>query len=278
MPESTLSSPTMTIRGVELPRIGLGTWEVQGDECFEAVRDGLEIGYRHVDTAAAYGNEEEVGRAVAESGVDRGEVWLTTKVWMEDIEPGRLRRSAEDSLRKLRTDYVDLLLIHWPGAPEYFESSLETMTALREEGKIRELGVSNYPARLVQRAVDVAPVFANQVEMHPHFGQADMLRLADEHDLLIEAYAPIGTGQVLGDETLNEIAEAHGRSPAQVALRWNLYRDRVCVLPRSTDHDHRRQNLELDFELSEQERKRIDALSEPGRRMFDPDFAPDWDA
>lgn len=276
MPEFATQPLTMTVRGVEVPRVGLGTWEVTGRDCYDAVRDALDIGYRHVDTAAAYGNEQEVGRAIADSSVERGDLWLTSKVWMEDTEPDRLRASAERSLRRLGTDFLDLLLIHWPGDPEHFSSSLETLAALREEGLIRELGVSNYPPGHLRRALEVAPVFANQVEMHPYFGQADLLHLADEHDLLIQAYAPIGTGRVLQDETLNEIAGAHGKGPAQVALRWLLLRERVCVLPRSTDHGHRVENLDLSFELTEEERRRIDALSEPGERFFDPSFAPDW--
>lgn len=268
---------TVTVRGVEVPRIGLGTWQLTGDAGREAVSHALELGYRHLDTAAVYGNEEEVGRAVAESGVGREELWLTTKVSHTDIEPSSLRASTEASLSRLGLDFVDLLLIHWPGERRHFTSSLAEMVALREEGLIRELGVSNYPPGLLRRALEEAPVFCDQVEFHPHLEQPSLLSIAAEHDVLIAAYAPNGSGAVLRDPVLVEVAEAHGRTPAQVALRWLLDQDRVAVLPRSKSPEHRAANLDVDFELEDEERRRIDAAAGQRERLFDPEWAPDWE-
>lgn len=275
---STPPSPqqllTTTVRGVAVPTVGIGTWQLEGPGCREAVRHALELGYRHVDTAASYGNEREVGRALADSGLDRDAVWVTTKVWRTDLDPRSLRESLEASLRQLDLDFVDLLLIHWPG--DGFEAGLGEMARLREEGVIRELGVSNFPRGLLLRALEIAPVFCDQVEFHPYLGQPELLEVARDHDVLIAAYAPIGTGRVLRDPVLAEIAEAHGRTPAQVALRWLADHERVAVLPRSRSAEHRAANLDLDFELGEHERRRVDELSERRERFFDPPFAPDW--
>ena len=267
---------TRTVQGTEVPLVGLGTWQLGGPACVEGVRDALELGYRHIDTAVIYDNEEEVGRAIADSPVAREEIWLTTKVWRSELAPDRLRRSLEGSLERLATDYVDLLLIHWPGPEEHFEASLEAMAGLREEGLIRALGVSNYPARLLRRALAVAPVLCDQVEFHPRLGQPALLELAREHDVLLAAYAPFGSGEVLADQLLAEVAAAHDVTPAQVCLRWLLDQGPVAVLPRSTKHERRAQNIALGFTLSDDERRRIDALSERGERYFNPSFAPAW--
>lgn len=265
------------MRGIEVPVVGLGTSELRGSACIDAVRDALALGYRHIDTAVIYENEREVGRAIVESEIGREEIWLTTKVWPSELAPDQLRRSLEGSLERLATGYVDLLLIHWPGPEEHFESSLATMAELRDEGLIRELGVSNYPARLLRRALDVAPVFCDQVEFHPRLGQPALLEAARGHDVLIAAYAPFGSGEVLADPVLVEVAEAHGVTPAQVCLRWLLDQGPVAVLPRSSKHERRAQNIALDFTLSDQQRRRIDELSRRGERYFNPSFAPDWD-
>jgi 2,5-diketo-D-gluconate reductase A len=273
---------TKTVRGVAVPTVALGVFEVDPSETAEAVADALAAGYRHVDTARAYGNEEEVGSGIARSGVDPGEVWVTTKVWIDDFAPDALRASAEASLRRLGLERVDLLLLHWPPADaSELEPALEELRRLREEGLIRELGVSNFPPRLLREALAIAPeVFADQVEYHPRLSQRELRRIAAERDLLIEAYAPLGgSGNAVIDEpVLKEIAAAHGASPAQVALAWLAQQDRVVVLPRSTNPDRRRENLAaLELDLTPEERARIDELSERRERHFDPPFAADWD-
>jgi 2,5-diketo-D-gluconate reductase B len=268
---------TVSAQGAEMPKIGLGTWYVNGPECVEAVRDALELGYRHIDTAAAYENEPEVRRGIAESGVDREEIWLTTKVWMDDLTRDRLHASAENSLRDLGTDYVDLLLIHWPNQSIPIEETMRAMMVLRERGKVRHLGVSNFTPRLLADALEHAPILCNQVEYHLGLGQDRLLAMAAEHDLVIDAYAPFAHGEIFDEPVLREIGEAHGKSAGQVALRWLIEQERVVTIPKAASHEHRVANLDVfDFELTGEERARIDALPKD-RRRFDTSWAPDWE-
>ncbi|MEA2430842.1 MAG: 2,5-diketo-D-gluconate reductase [Thermoleophilaceae bacterium] len=272
---------TKTVRGVAVPTIAIGVFEVEPGETEETVADALAAGYRHVDTAVAYGNEEEVGRGLQRSGVDRAEVWVTTKVWMADYAPRALRASAESSLRRLGIDRLDLLLLHWPPEdPAELAPALEELQRLRADGLIRELGVSNFPAYMLSDALALAPeVFADQVEYHPKLSQHEIREVADEADLLVEAYAPLGgsASDMIEEPVLEEIASAHGASPAQVAIAWLAHQDRVVVLPRSTNPDRRRENLAaLELDLTPEESARIDELSERRERNFDPPFAPDW--
>jgi diketogulonate reductase-like aldo/keto reductase len=272
---------TKTVRGVEVPTVAIGVFEVEPGETEETVADALAAGYRHVDTATAYGNEEEVGRALARSGVDRDDVWVTTKVWTRDFAPDRLRASAEDSLRRLGLDRLDLLLLHWPPQdPAELAPALEELQRLRSDGLIRELGVSNFPGYMLREALQIAPeVFADQVEYHAKLSQRELLDVAAEHGLLIEAYAPLGgsAGDTVEEPVLKEIASAHGASPAQVALAWLAAQERVVLLPRSTNPERRRENLAaLEIDLTPEEVTRIDELSDERQRNFDPPWAPDW--
>jgi 2,5-diketo-D-gluconate reductase B len=268
---------TVSAQGAEVPKIGFGTWQISGRECTEAVRDALELGYRHIDTAAAYDNEREVARGIAESGVDREEIWLTTKVWMDDVTRDRLRASAENSLRDLGTGYVDLLLIHWPNQSVPIEESMRAMMALRERGKVRHIGVSNFTPRLLAEALERAPVLCDQVEYHVGLGQERLLAMAEERDLVIVAYAPFAHGEIFEEPVLREIGEAHGKSPGQVALRWLIEQERVVTIPKAASHENRVANIDVfDFELTGDERARIDALPKD-RRRFDTSWAPDWD-
>lgn len=274
--------PTKTVRGVEVPTVAIGVFEVDPGETEETVADALAAGYRHVDTAAAYGNEEEVGRGLARSGVDRDDVWVTTKVWIDDFAPERLRRSAERSLRKLGIDRIDLLLLHWPPRESSeLEPALGELKRLRSGGLVRELGVSNFPARMLREALAIAPeIFADQVEYHAKLSQRELRAIAAREDLLIEAYAPLGgsAGDMVDEPLLKEIAAEHdGASPAQVALAWLAHQERVVLLPRSTSPERRRENLAaLELDLTAEETRRIDELSERRERNFDPPFAPDW--
>jgi diketogulonate reductase-like aldo/keto reductase len=272
---------TKTVRGVAVPTIAIGVFEVEPGQTEETVADALAAGYRHVDTAVAYGNEEEVGRGLARSGVDPDEVWVTTKVWMRDYAPPDLRASAEASLRRLGIERIDLLLLHWP--PEDHSElapALEELQRLRSDGLIRELGVSNFPAYMLREAIEIAPeLFADQVEFHAKLSQREILEVASEKDLLVEAYAPLGgsASKVIDEPELKETAAAHDASPAQVAIAWLAHQDRVVVLPRSTNPDRRRENLAaLELDLTPDETARIDELSERRERNFDPPWAPDW--
>jgi 2,5-diketo-D-gluconate reductase B len=267
----------LEVQGVRVPKLGLGTAQLTEVECVEAVRDALELGYRHVDTARIYGNEVEVGRGLAESGVDRGEVWVTTKLWRDELRAAAVREATEDSLRTLGTEHVDLLLVHWPGEEVPLEETVGAMAALREEGKARHIGLSNFPSALVERALAAAPILADQVEYHPYLGQPALLRLARERDLVLTAYSPLAHGEVHDDPVLREIGEAHGRTAAQVALRWLLDQPQVAAIPKASSHERRAENLDVfDFALSEEERSRVAHLRR-GHRTTDPSYSPAWD-
>ena len=272
------TTETIEVQGVSVPRLGFGTWQIEGRDATEAVRDALEIGYRQIDTARAYGNEAEVGEGIGQSGVDRAEIFLTTKIFPGDFEPDALKAAAEDSLRALSTDYLDLLLLHWPDESVPLERTLAALVELREAGRIRQLGVSNFPAGLLEQALEHAPVFCDQVEYHPFLSQARLLELARERDVLVTAYSPLARGRVPGDATLTEIGEAHDKSAGQVALRWLLDQPGVSPIPKASSHERRLENFQVfDFSLSDGERARIDALPKDDRQI-DPDFGPDWDA
>lgn len=269
---------TLEVRGASVPRLGLGTWQITGAPCREALRDALQAGYRHIDTARAYGNEREIGAVLAENQVDRADVFLTTKVWPDELEPSRLRASAEASLRDLATDYVDLLLIHWPNPAVALERSLEAMVELRERGLIRHLGVANFPPAMLERALGIAPVMCNQVEFHPFLGQDELLGVAAEHGVMVTAYAPLAHGRVLSDPTLAAIAGEHGTGPAQIALSWLLGHPLVSAIPKAASHANRVSNLEVwGIELTEAQRAQIDRLPKD-QRGFNPSWAPDWAA
>jgi 2,5-diketo-D-gluconate reductase B len=268
----------LQVRGARMPRLGFGTWLMQGDDAYDGVRDALEIGYRHIDTARAYENEREVGRAIADAGVDRGDLWLTTKVWTEDFAPDRLKAAAEDSLRNLRVDHVDLLLLHWPNPDVPLEETLGALDALRDAGRIGHAGVSNFPAGMLARALEITPLLADQVEFHPFLGQDALLDLSAANAMTLTAYSPLAHGEVPKDPVLTEIGEAHGKSAGQVALRWLLDHKVVTTVPKASSHDRRLENFEVfDFSLTDGDRERIAGLRKD-LRTADPAFAPDWDA
>ena len=257
---------TTTVQGVQVPTLGLGTWELEGDECERGVSMALDVGYRHIDTAQAYGNEEHVGAGIAGSSVDREDVFLTTKLETSNFAADRVRSSTEESLRKLQTDYVDLLLIHWPSDDVDPAETLQSMIALRDEGKIRHVGVSNFPPSWVERAIDVTPVLCNQVEYHPYLGQDKLRAMAVERDFLLTAYSPLARGKVLDDTTLTEIGEEHGASPAQVTLRWLMQQDHVAPIPKASSREHIESNLAAaDLTLTDDEMQRIHALARDER-------------
>jgi 2,5-diketo-D-gluconate reductase B len=261
MGDLTREDTVLIVQGTEIPRLGLGTWQLRGRAAADAVRDALEIGYRHVDTARAYGNEAEVGAAIAAAGVDRDAVFVTTKIGPSDAEPARLVRAAEDSLRQLGTDYVDLLLLHWPSRTVPLEDTMQALRGLQERGRIRHAGVSNFPAALLERALEITPLLADQVEYHPFLGQDALLRVVRERDLTLTAYSPLARGKVARDRTLTEIGEQHGKSAGQVALRWLIEQPQVTAVPKAASQDRRVENFDIfDFELTDADRERIDAL------------------
>jgi 2,5-diketo-D-gluconate reductase B len=265
------------VQGERIPALGLGTWELTGRACRRAVEEALALGYRHIDTAQIYANEAEVGDALAASDVERGDVFLTTKVWNRNLGRGQVAASTQESLTKLRTDYVDLLLIHWPVAMDRIGEVLDEMRQLQDAGQVRHLGVSNFTAGQVEESLAHATILCNQVEYHPYLGQQTLLEAARKHDLMLTAYSPLGRGALLRDPTLTAIARTHGKSAAQVAVRWLIDQENVSAIPKATSREHVAANLDIfDFHLSEQERAAIGALDRRGR-VIDPSFAPSWD-
>ena len=269
---------TVEVQGTAVPALGFGTWLIEGEAAAEGVRDALEVGYRQIDTARAYGNEREVGRGIAESGVPRDEIYLTTKVPHDEATADHVERAAEESLERLGVDRLDLLLLHWPSPDVPLEETLTAMSAIREDGRTREIGVSNFPAGLLGQALELAPVFCDQVEYHPFLDQSRLLELARENDVLVTAYSPLAHGRVPDDPTLTEIGEQHGKTAGQVALRWLLDQPGVSPIPKASSHGRRVENFEVfDFTLSADDNERIAALPKDGRTA-NPSWAPDWDA
>ncbi len=261
-----------------MPSLGLGTWQLEGQDAAEAVRDALDLGYRHIDTARMYGNEREVGAGLRDAGSDRDEVWITTKVWRDDLDPDRLRRSAEASLTDLGLDQVDLLLVHWPNPAVALGDTLAALHRVRQDGLARQIGVSNFPSALLREAIAQFPIFCDQVEYHPYLSQRPVLDAAHAHGVVVTAYSPLGSGALLRDPVLSEIAAGRGCSAAQVALRWLLDQGGVAAVPRAASPEHRAANLTaLDLPpLTYEERARVDGLAQ-GRRFINPSFAPAWD-
>jgi 2,5-diketo-D-gluconate reductase B len=269
---------TIEVRGVRVPAVGFGTWLVTGQDATDGVRDALEIGYRQIDTARAYENEREVGRGIADSGVPRDEIFLTTKVPHDDATASEVERDAEQSLERLGVDRLDLLLLHWPNPDVPLEETLGAMEKVRNQGLTRHIGVSNFPAGLLQRATQLAPIFCNQVEYHPFLDQSRLLELAREREVLVTAYAPLARGQVAEDDTLKRIGDKHGRSAGQVAMRWLLDQPGVSPIPKASSQERRRENLDVfDFTLDDEDREQIARLPKDVRTI-DPPWAPDWDS
>lgn len=265
------------LAGDRVPKLGFGTWQLKGRDCRKGVLDALQMGYRHVDTAQAYENEEQVGRGIAESSVDREDIWLTTKVWHTNVAHDDVVSSMEDSLRRLGTDYVDLLLIHWPVDDVPVTETLDAMMELVEQQKVHHIGVSNFTPTQLREAADHAPIACNQVEYHPFLAQTELLEVCRDRGILLTAYSPLARGQVLSDDTLRDIGQAHGKSAAQVALRWLVQQSHVAAIPKASSAEHRRANLDIfDFRLSDHEMETIHSLDR-NERIIDPSFAPTWE-
>jgi 2,5-diketo-D-gluconate reductase B len=252
-----------TIKGEKVPSLGLGTYRLTGNACEVAVERALGMGYRHVDTAQMYGNEAEVGRGLEDSGVERGEIFLTTKVWPSDFAHDRVISKTRDNLKRLRTNYVDLLLMHWPGDGVPLGETLGAMRELQDEGSVLHIGVSNFSPSLLGEATEHAEIFCNQVQYHPYRSQDTLLAQAREMDYLLTAYTPLSRGGVQGDATLREIGEVHGKTATQVTLRWLVQQDKVSAIPKATGEEHLAENLDVfDFELSEEEMGLVFSLSQ----------------
>jgi diketogulonate reductase-like aldo/keto reductase len=263
-----------------IPCIGLGTWSVNGAECSQAVTEALNAGYRHIDTASAYGNEKAVGEGIRASEVARDDIFLTTKVAYPDVNDGDLQRSAEISLRRLGVSDVDLLLIHWPNPAVPVRTAVKALCEAKRLGYARHIGVSNFTLAMVEEAVAAAdePLCVNQCEYHVRLDQSRMLASCRSKGMGFEAYSPLGRGAVLDNPAVQEIARSHGRTPGQIVLRWLVQQKDIITIPRSTNPQRIRENLAIfDFTLSESEMTLLSALAVPNGRVVSPPFAPVWD-
>lgn len=267
--------------GAAIPKIGFGTFPLKDDDARRMVAHALKAGYRHIDTAQMYGNEEEVGEAVATSDVARDDVFITTKVWPDNFGDGPLQRSVEESLRKLRVDAVDLLLLHWPRFDESFDSTVKALNEVHAGGMARHIGVSNFTAALIEQAsaASSAPLVNNQVEYHPYLNQGPVLDEIRDRGMSLTAYLPNARGKVFDDAALTEIGKRYGKTPGQVGLRWLYQQEGVIAIPRTGSEQHADENIDiLDFSLSADDMAAVFGLARPdGRQLSPPGLAPAWD-
>jgi 2,5-diketo-D-gluconate reductase B len=278
--------PVFESAQTRMPRLGLGTWPMLGGECRAAVENAIGLGYRHIDTAEMYGNEDAVGAAISACGVPRSEIYLTTKIWhyvhqQQTPQTAAAFRAAFDrGLARLRLDYVDLLMVHWPSPQMDLPMVLEGLALLREAGLAKAVGVANFPLGLVKRAVEagIVPIAALQVEHHVYLDQQRLLDYVTSRDIVLTSYTPVAKGVVLEDLVIQGIARKHGATPAQVALAYLLAKPGVAAIPKAQSSARQQENLEAaNLWLDAEDQKALAALPK-GNRMVSPGFAPDWAA
>ncbi|SLJ85592.1 aldo/keto reductase [Psychrobacter sp. DAB_AL43B] len=266
-----------------IPVLGLGTWQSTGQDCIDVVSQGLKMGYEHIDTAQAYDNEKEVGQGIKQSGVARDKFFLTTKIFPDDMkfEPEKLIAAAKRSLENLDTDYVDLLLLHWPDDRVPLSETIPALCELQKQGLTRNIGVSNFNIANIIEAEKYAdvPIVVNQVEFHPFIKQKTLQTFLNNHHILLEAYSPLARGDVFDNENIKEIADKHGITPAQVSLAWILSDKHRIAIPKTSNPDHLQGNLDaINVQLSADEIEKISGLARAdGRKIKHPDYSPEWD-
>ena len=266
-------------QGNALPRLGLGTFRLQGDGCRAAVESALGLGYRHLDTAEMYGNEEAIGAAITASRVARSDLHVTTKVWHENLAPEAIRRAFDASLKKLRLDHVDLYLVHWPSRNMNLPAIFETLMKLKQEGRTRAIGVANFTTALLKTVVEdiKAPIACNQVEYHVMLDQTPLRKYLTVKSIPLVAYCPLAQGRVASEEVLARIGRKHDASAAQVALKWLLDQDGIAAIPKASRAESQKANLDaLKLRLDDDDRKVIAALPKD-KRCVNPAFGPAWD-
>ena len=252
----------LDIQGERVPKIGLGTWNMRGNSCFRATLSALGLGYRHLDTAEMYRNEEEVGRAIAESGVDRSEIFLTTKVSESHHSHEGVLQAADRSLQRLNIDTIDLYLVHWPSNRIPIEETMAGLNELVNLGKVRRIGVSNFSVRQLEQAEAASKIriFTNQIEYFIGHPVDAMLRYCQDKDILLTAYSPLNRGHLHSSNALEAIAEAHLVTKSQVALRWLIQQENVVAIPKSAHPDRQRENLDIfGFELTADQITQLDS-------------------
>lgn len=268
--------------GAKIPAIGMGTWTLEGDQARSLVAKALEVGYRHIDTAAMYKNEAAVGQGLKDSGLDRGDYFLTTKVWPSDAAPDDFIASVEASLDRLDQDQVDLILIHWPSKTVPFAETIAALNEVRAKGWAKAIGISNFTIDQIEEVVALseAPLACNQIEYHPLLNQTRVIETCRKHGLAVTSYCPLARGgDLFTNPAITAPAARTGATPAQVVLRWHIQQDGVIAIPRTSNPDRLAENLNVGaFELSGEEMAAISALRSAGHRICDFDFSPVWDA
>lgn len=275
-------APTISAHGAAMPVVGYGTMLYpEPERAVELIRHAIDYGYRHIDTARKYGSEQWVGEAIGAAGVPREELWVTTKVTEENARAEDFARSLDTSLATLGLDYVDLLLIHWPQPRVPLAETLGALARAKQEGLARHIGVSNFTVALLDEAVATCqePLLTNQIEYHAYLRQDKVLAACARHGMIVTCYAPVARGRLLDDPVIGEIATAHGKSAAQVALRWLIQQPQVAVVPRALEFAEIEEDIDLfDFELGDEEMERIGALRDKNMRVVDPEVRrPVWD-
>lgn len=275
-------APTVSALGAVMPVVGYGTMLYpEPERAVELIAHAIDYGYRHIDTARKYGSEQWVGEAIRASGVPRSELWVTTKVTEENANADDFARSVDTSLQTLGLDYVDLVLIHWPQPRVPLEETLGALAKAKRDGLTRHIGVSNFTVALLDEAIAKCPepIVTNQIEYHAYLRQDKLLAACARHGLIVSCYAPVARTRLLDDPVINEIAAAHGKTAAQVALRWLIQQPQLVVVPRSLEFSEIEEDIDLfDFALSDEEMGRIGALRERNLRVVDPEVRrPVWD-
>ncbi|WLG13393.1 aldo/keto reductase [Psychrobacter cibarius] len=266
-----------------IPVLGLGTWQSTGQDCVDVVSQALKMGYEHIDTAQAYGNEKEVGQGIKQSGVSRDKFFLTTKIFPDDMkfEPEKLIAAAKRSLADLDTDYVDLLLLHWPDDRVPLSETIPALCELQKQSLTRHIGVSNFNIANIIEAEKYAdvPIVVNQVEFHPFIKQKTLQTFLNNHHILLEAYSPLARGDVFDNEIIKEIADKHNVTPAQISLAWILADKHRIAIPKTANPDHLQGNLDaIKVQLSADDIEKISSLARAdGRKIKHPDYSPEWD-
>lgn len=266
-------------KGVSIPAVGLGTWELRGRDCARLVTQAIKLGYRHIDTAQMYGNEQDVGEGVRASGIKRDDMFIVTKVSPDNLAPRLLERSVKDSIGQFRLGEIDLLLLHWPNKEVPLKDTIEALVNVKRNGLVRQIGVSNYTVALLEQADRLAEhrLVCNQIEMHPYLDQSKVVAACRALDMAVIAYSPIARGSAKHDAVLERIGKAHGKSAAQVSLRF-LVQQGIGVIPRTSRVERLSENIAIfDFELSDVEMKQIKSLARPDGRIVDWSWSPQWD-
>ena len=261
----------INLNGIEIPTIGYGTWTLSGESASNLVASALESGYRHIDTAAMYKNEEHVGEGIRNSGINRSEIFLTTKVWSTEISEGALQKSVKVSLQKLQVDVVDLVLIHWPSKTIPLAETMSALSEVQKSGLAKNVGVSNFSVSLLQEAINLAdvPIFCNQVEYHPYLDQGEILKYCTDNDVVFVSYCPLYRGGRLFEEKIiKSLSLKYEKTPAQIVLRWHIQHEGVSAIPRSQNPSRIKENLNIfDFKLDQIEMDKISELSVHNLRL-----------